>query len=73
MSNGLIEVLNHPIRSLIGCFCDHGEFFLCLGENRQAEIDGLAYFLGQRFPLFFRASREALFLFGVQMNECRRH
>jgi len=58
---------------LIACSCDYGEFFLCLGGNRQVEIDGLAYFMGQRFPLFFRAPREALLLFEAQMNECRRH
>ena len=72
MSNGLIEVLDHPIRSLIGC-SDHGEFFVCRGGNSQVEIDGLAYFMGRGFPLFFPASREALFLSGVQINECRRH
>ncbi len=73
MSNGRIEVLNHPIRSPIGGSCDYGEFFLCLGGHRQVEVDGLAYFMGQRFPLFFRAPREAPFLLRVQMNECCRH
>jgi len=44
MSDGLIKVFDHSIRSLIGSFRCYAKFLLCLRRHRKAKIDGLAYF-----------------------------
>ena len=65
MSNGLIEVLNHPIRSLIGGSCDYGEFFLCLGGNRQ-ESTALITSWDRDFPCFFARLARRCFCLGFR-------
>jgi hypothetical protein len=45
MSDGLIKVLDHSIRSLIGGFRGYAKFLLGLWRHRQVKIDGLAYLL----------------------------
>ena len=72
MSDGLIEILDHSIRSLIGGFRGYAKFPLRHWRHRQVKIDGLAYLVRPRFPWFFCTSREASLLRG-KMNECCRH
>src|SRR5579862_568743 len=73
MGDGFIEPFDHTVSGVAGGLGQHLQFFLVLDRNIKVHVHGVANCLRKGFSALFGAAGQALFLFGVKMNQCSCH
>src|SRR5712691_6615881 len=71
--NGFVQILDHPLGSLICRSRKHAQLPFTFHGHVQVQIHSVPHFLGERFSAQFRAPGKPLLLYRIHMNKRRGH